>query len=103
MKQISCEQDQFDYILLFFGGFFIVLLWGASLRSCLDVIVFNPLPGIRSYEQLGYKAFGTPGKMAAGIAITLQNIGGEHPHEIYDGDFYCLQLNSANKNYRPLN
>lgn len=36
-----------------------------------------PLPGIRAYEQLGYRAFGTPGKMAAGIAITLQNIGGE--------------------------
>uniref|UniRef100_A0A665UYE7 Solute carrier family 38 member 3a n=1 Tax=Echeneis naucrates TaxID=173247 RepID=A0A665UYE7_ECHNA len=30
---------------------------------------------IRAYEQLGYRAFGTPGKMAAGIAITLQNIG----------------------------
>lgn len=33
--------------------------------------------GIRAYEQLGYRAFGTPGKMAAGIAITLQNIGGK--------------------------
>ncbi|GAA6090533.1 sodium-coupled neutral amino acid transporter 3a isoform X1 [Tachysurus ichikawai] len=33
--------------------------------------------GIRAYEQLGMRAFGTPGKMAAGIAITLQNIGGE--------------------------
>uniref|UniRef100_A0A8C9W5C2 Solute carrier family 38 member 3 n=1 Tax=Scleropages formosus TaxID=113540 RepID=A0A8C9W5C2_SCLFO len=31
--------------------------------------------GIRAYEQLGLRAFGTPGKMAAGIAITLQNIG----------------------------
>uniref|UniRef100_A0AAQ5X338 Amino acid transporter transmembrane domain-containing protein n=1 Tax=Amphiprion ocellaris TaxID=80972 RepID=A0AAQ5X338_AMPOC len=30
---------------------------------------------IRAYEQLGNRAFGTPGKMAAGIAITLQNIG----------------------------
>ncbi|XP_041747249.1 sodium-coupled neutral amino acid transporter 3 isoform X3 [Coregonus clupeaformis] len=30
---------------------------------------------IRAYEQLGQRAFGTPGKMAAGIAITLQNIG----------------------------
>lgn len=36
--------------------------------------------GIRAYEQLGYRAFGTPGKMAAGIAITLQNIGGEVTH-----------------------
>lgn len=39
--------------------------------------VFLFCSGIRAYEQLGYRAFGTPGKMAAGIAITLQNIGGE--------------------------
>uniref|UniRef100_S4RX22 Amino acid transporter transmembrane domain-containing protein n=1 Tax=Petromyzon marinus TaxID=7757 RepID=S4RX22_PETMA len=32
--------------------------------------------GIRAYEQLGYGAFKTPGKVAAGCAITLQNIGG---------------------------
>ncbi|CAK6952506.1 sodium-coupled neutral amino acid transporter 3-like [Scomber scombrus] len=32
--------------------------------------------GIRAYEQLGYRAFGTPGKMAAAIAIALQNVGG---------------------------
>ncbi|NXK03914.1 S38A3 protein, partial [Herpetotheres cachinnans] len=36
----------------------------------------TPCPtGIRAYEQLGYRAFGTPGKLAAAIAITLQNIG----------------------------
>ena len=45
---------------------------------CVDLAVFLA-PGIRAYEQLGYRAFGTPGKMAAGIAITLQNIGGESP------------------------
>jgi hypothetical protein len=33
--------------------------------------------GIRAYEQLGYRAFGTPGKLVAALAITLQNIGGE--------------------------
>lgn len=38
--------------------------------------------GIRAYEQLGFRAFGTPGKMAAGIAITLQNIGGESVNPI---------------------
>lgn len=42
-------------------------------------LFYNQPPGIRAYEQLGYRAFGTPGKMAAGIAITLQNIGGEGP------------------------
>lgn len=30
------------------------------------------------YEQLGYKAFGMPGKLAASISITMQNIGGEN-------------------------
>lgn len=38
----------------------------------------RPVPtGIRAYEQLGYRAFGTPGKLAAALAIILQNIGGE--------------------------
>lgn len=31
--------------------------------------------GIRAYEQLGYRAFGTPGKVVAGCIITLHNIG----------------------------
>uniref|UniRef100_A0A8D0G781 Solute carrier family 38 member 3 n=1 Tax=Sphenodon punctatus TaxID=8508 RepID=A0A8D0G781_SPHPU len=31
--------------------------------------------GLRAYELLGYRAFGTPGKLAAAVAITLQNIG----------------------------
>jgi len=29
------------------------------------------------YEKLGERAFGWPGKMAAFVSITLQNIGGE--------------------------
>uniref|UniRef100_A0A7N8WJ89 Solute carrier family 38 member 3b n=1 Tax=Mastacembelus armatus TaxID=205130 RepID=A0A7N8WJ89_9TELE len=43
--------------------------------SSNSVDIFFNLTGIRAYEQLGYRAFGNPGKMAAGIAITLQNIG----------------------------
>lgn len=47
-------------------------------RPCFNkrCLVFG-LVGIRAYEQLGFRAFGIPGKMAAGIAITLQNIGGK--------------------------
>lgn len=33
--------------------------------------------GALVYEQLGYKAFGIPGKLAASCSITMQNIGGE--------------------------
>lgn len=33
--------------------------------------------GALVYEQLGYKAFGTPGKFAASLSITMQNIGGK--------------------------
>ena len=44
-------------------------------RALLTIL--TPVPtGIRAYEQLGYRAFGTPGKLAAALAITLQNIGG---------------------------
>uniref|UniRef100_A0A8C9TR62 Solute carrier family 38 member 5 n=1 Tax=Scleropages formosus TaxID=113540 RepID=A0A8C9TR62_SCLFO len=31
--------------------------------------------GIRAYEQLGYRAFGHPGKVAAACIITIHNIG----------------------------
>lgn len=33
-------------------------------------------PGSLVYEQLGYKAFGMPGKLAASCSITMQNFGG---------------------------
>uniref|UniRef100_A0A671S6P6 Sodium-coupled neutral amino acid transporter 3-like n=1 Tax=Sinocyclocheilus anshuiensis TaxID=1608454 RepID=A0A671S6P6_9TELE len=59
---------------------FIILLTavaGLSSYSIHLLLKSSGVVGIRAYEQLGYRAFGTPGKMAAGIAITLQNIGGE--------------------------
>lgn len=49
-------------------------------------ITLFPSAGIRAYEQLGFRAFGTPGKMATGIAITLQNIGCEFPAWLSQGD-----------------
>lgn len=33
--------------------------------------------GIRAYEQLGYRAFGRPGKILAACIITLHNVGGK--------------------------
>lgn len=39
---------------------------------CLFVCV-----GIRAYEQLGYHAFGQPGKILAACIIILHNIGGK--------------------------
>ncbi|XP_008282035.1 sodium-coupled neutral amino acid transporter 3-like isoform X2 [Stegastes partitus] len=48
---------------------------GLSSYSIHLLLKCSGIVGIRAYEQLGYRAFGTPGKMAAGIAITLQNIG----------------------------
>lgn len=46
-----------------------VLLEGLNVCSLLK--------GALVYEQLGYKAFGMPGKLAASCSITMQNIGGE--------------------------
>uniref|UniRef100_A0A7N8XJ48 Solute carrier family 38 member 3b n=1 Tax=Mastacembelus armatus TaxID=205130 RepID=A0A7N8XJ48_9TELE len=57
-------------VLLYF-----VLYFVKGDISSNSVDIFFNLTGIRAYEQLGYRAFGNPGKMAAGIAITLQNIG----------------------------
>lgn len=54
--------------------------------------LFSLLSGIRAYEQLGFRAFGTPGKMAAGIAITLQNIGGETLSNVMFQETQCIAL-----------
>ncbi|KAM8930519.1 sodium-coupled neutral amino acid transporter 3 [Pelodytes ibericus] len=57
---------------------FIFLLTAVALLSSYSIHLLlksSGIVGIRAYEQLGQKAFGTPGKMAAAIAITLQNIG----------------------------
>lgn len=57
---------------------FLILLTVVAVLSSYSIhllLKLSGIVGIRAYEQLGYRAFGTPGKMAAGIAITLQNIG----------------------------
>ncbi|XP_023661292.1 sodium-coupled neutral amino acid transporter 3 [Paramormyrops kingsleyae] len=57
---------------------FIFLLSAVAALSSYSIHLMlkaSGIVGIRAYEQLGFRAFGTPGKMAAGIAITLQNIG----------------------------
>ncbi|MBN3316064.1 S38A3 protein, partial [Atractosteus spatula] len=57
---------------------FLFLLTGVAALSSYSIHLLlksSGVVGIRAYEQLGFKAFGTPGKLAAGIAITLQNIG----------------------------
>ncbi|XP_072539290.1 sodium-coupled neutral amino acid transporter 3 isoform X1 [Salminus brasiliensis] len=60
-------------ILLFL--FLLTAVAALSTYSIHLLLKASGVVGIRAYEQLGYRAFGTPGKMAAGIAITLQNIG----------------------------
>ncbi|XP_030063077.1 sodium-coupled neutral amino acid transporter 3 [Microcaecilia unicolor] len=57
---------------------FLFLLSGVAMLSCYSIHLLlksSGIVGIRAYEQLGYRAFGTPGKLAAAVAITLQNIG----------------------------
>ncbi|KAL2090932.1 hypothetical protein ACEWY4_013195 [Coilia grayii] len=60
-------------ILLFL--FLLTAVAALSSYSIHLLVKSAGIVGIRAYEQLGLRAFGTPGKMAAGIAITLQNIG----------------------------
>ena len=47
------------------------------------------------YEQLGYKAFGMPGKLAASISITMQNIGGERTWHFDSKGRTCVQKSYA--------
>uniref|UniRef100_A0A672SER0 Solute carrier family 38 member 3 n=1 Tax=Sinocyclocheilus grahami TaxID=75366 RepID=A0A672SER0_SINGR len=55
--------------------FLLTAVAGLSCYSIHLLLKSSGVVGIRSYEQLGFRAFGMTGKMAAGIAITLQNIG----------------------------
>ncbi|TNN84414.1 Sodium-coupled neutral amino acid transporter 3 [Liparis tanakae] len=60
-------------ILLFL--FLLTAIAALSSYSIHLLLKSSGIVGIRAYEELGNRAFGIPGKMAAGIAITLQNIG----------------------------
>uniref|UniRef100_A0A8C9SAV0 Solute carrier family 38 member 3a n=1 Tax=Scleropages formosus TaxID=113540 RepID=A0A8C9SAV0_SCLFO len=57
--------------------FLLTAVAGLSSYSIHLLLKSSGIVGIRAYEQLGFRAFGIPGKMAAAVAITLQNIGGK--------------------------
>uniref|UniRef100_A0A8C7GI41 Solute carrier family 38 member 5b n=1 Tax=Oncorhynchus kisutch TaxID=8019 RepID=A0A8C7GI41_ONCKI len=57
--------------------FIILLICIACLSSYSVHLLLKSagVVGIRAYEQLGFRAFGHPGKIAAGVIITFHNIG----------------------------
>uniref|UniRef100_A0A8C5BL89 Solute carrier family 38 member 3b n=1 Tax=Gadus morhua TaxID=8049 RepID=A0A8C5BL89_GADMO len=74
---------------------FLFLLTAVAVLSSYSIHLLlksSGIVGIRAYEQLGYRAFGTPGKMAAGIAITLQNIGGKGRECMVKNHPLCLHF-----------
>lgn len=50
-------------------------LGGVGIPGCLIPLFFRT--GSLLYEQLGHKAYGLAGKLAASGSITMQNIGGK--------------------------
>ncbi|XP_073336542.1 sodium-coupled neutral amino acid symporter 2 [Pagrus major] len=57
---------------------FVILLMAVAIFSLYSVHLLLKTAnegGALVYEQLGYKAFGMPGKLAASCCITMQNIG----------------------------
>uniref|UniRef100_A0A8C1U9I2 Solute carrier family 38 member 5a n=1 Tax=Cyprinus carpio TaxID=7962 RepID=A0A8C1U9I2_CYPCA len=57
---------------------FVILLILIALLSAYSIHLLLKtagVVGIRAYEQLGYRAFGPPGKILAACIITLHNIG----------------------------
>ncbi|KAK2898601.1 hypothetical protein Q8A67_010019 [Cirrhinus molitorella] len=57
---------------------FVVLLIFIAILSAYSIHLLLKsagVVGIRAYEQLGYRAFGQPGKILAACTITLQSIG----------------------------
>uniref|UniRef100_A0A671TBC8 Sodium-coupled neutral amino acid symporter 2 n=1 Tax=Sinocyclocheilus anshuiensis TaxID=1608454 RepID=A0A671TBC8_9TELE len=58
---------------------FVILLVAVAIFSLYSVHLLLKTAnegGSLVYEQLGYKAFGIPGKLAASCSITMQNFGG---------------------------
>uniref|UniRef100_A0A672PJE3 Sodium-coupled neutral amino acid transporter 5-like n=2 Tax=Sinocyclocheilus grahami TaxID=75366 RepID=A0A672PJE3_SINGR len=57
---------------------FVILLISITVLSAYSIHLLLKtagVVGIRAYEQLGYRAFGPPGKILAACIITLHNIG----------------------------
>ncbi|XP_040906654.1 sodium-coupled neutral amino acid transporter 3-like isoform X2 [Toxotes jaculatrix] len=57
---------------------FLILLTFIAILSAYSIHLLLKsagVVGIRAYEQLGYRAFGHPGKMLAACVITIHNIG----------------------------
>uniref|UniRef100_A0A671VUZ8 Sodium-coupled neutral amino acid symporter 2 n=1 Tax=Sparus aurata TaxID=8175 RepID=A0A671VUZ8_SPAAU len=75
---------------------FVILLMAVAIFSLYSVHLLLKTAnegGALVYEQLGYKAFGMPGKLAASISITMQNIGGERlRHFNSKGEFVFRSL-----------
>uniref|UniRef100_A0AAQ5ZM48 Sodium-coupled neutral amino acid symporter 2 n=1 Tax=Amphiprion ocellaris TaxID=80972 RepID=A0AAQ5ZM48_AMPOC len=83
---------------------FVILLVAVAIFSLYSVHLLLKTAnegGALIYEQLGYKAFGIPGKLAASCSITMQNIGGEklfhssvfiHHVEWYNNGDYLVLL-----------
>ncbi|NP_001011051.1 solute carrier family 38 member 5 [Xenopus tropicalis] len=57
---------------------FVFLLISIALLSCYSIHLLlkcSGVVGIRAYEQLGLRAFGTAGKILAAVIITMHNVG----------------------------
>ncbi|NP_001085827.1 solute carrier family 38 member 5 S homeolog isoform X1 [Xenopus laevis] len=57
---------------------FLILLISIALLSCYSIHLLlkcSGVVGIRAYEQLGFRAFGTGGKILAATIITMHNVG----------------------------
>uniref|UniRef100_A0AAR2JIX6 Sodium-coupled neutral amino acid symporter 2 n=1 Tax=Pygocentrus nattereri TaxID=42514 RepID=A0AAR2JIX6_PYGNA len=73
---------------------FVILLVAVSIFSLYSVHLLLKTAnegGSLVYEQLGYKAFGLPGKLAASCSITMQNFGGKttlHFHRVCYKEWY---------------
>ncbi|KAM8934569.1 sodium-coupled neutral amino acid transporter 5 [Pelodytes ibericus] len=57
---------------------FVFILIAIALLSCYSIHLLlkcSGVVGIRAYEQLGQRAFGSPGKILAALIITMHNVG----------------------------
>lgn len=76
----DCQRRRYGKVLFCKHGVctvFLIYVFFFKITPFQLSVLMGFLLGSLLYEQLGMKAFGMPGKLAASGSITMQNIGGE--------------------------
>ena len=64
----------------------LILMGGFALYGIILLLKCCELAGVTSYEEVGFAAYGKPGKVVASIIILMQNFGAMIGYMVVLGD-----------------